>query len=100
MRLSLTAGFFLLSVAAVFAQTDRGTITGTISDPAGAVVPNASVEARNSESGTVYRAGSSGTGNFTLAEIPAGAYEVSVAVAGFKKFVRPGVLVGVAQTVR
>ena len=39
---------FVFSLTA-FAQTDRGTITGVISDPAGAVVANASVEAKNSE---------------------------------------------------
>src|SRR5579871_1347201 len=82
------------------AQSDRGTITGTISDPAGAVVANAVVEARNSDTGTVYQAGSSATGNYTLAQMPAGNYELSVAVPGFKKFVRPGIIVPVAQIVR
>ena len=36
----------LLSAVALFAQSDRGTITGTISDPAGAVVANAAIEAK------------------------------------------------------
>jgi Carboxypeptidase regulatory-like domain/TonB dependent receptor len=94
------AVYLSLSALAAFAQTDRGTITGTVSDPAGAVVPNATVEARNSESGTLYKAGSTATGNFTIAQIPAGTYELSVAVAGFKKFVRPGIIVQVAQTIR
>ena len=35
------AGVFLLCAVAAFAQGDRGTITGTVSDPTGAVVPNA-----------------------------------------------------------
>src|SRR5579862_9768162 len=39
----------------------------------------------------------SGTGNYTIAELPAGTYDVSVAASGFKKEVRPGVEV-VAQT--
>ena len=42
----------LLTVAG-FAQTDRGTITGTVSDPAGAVVPGAIVVATNKETGSV-----------------------------------------------
>ena len=87
------------SVAA-FAQTDRGTITGTISDPAGAVVAGANVEAKNAGSGTVYQAGSSTTGNYTLAQLPIGTYEITVTVQGFKKFVRPGVVVEVAGTAR
>ena len=45
-----------LAAATVFAQSNQGTITGTISDPAGAVVPTAQIEARNSETGVVYRA--------------------------------------------
>jgi hypothetical protein len=90
----------LLLVSAAFAQTDRGTITGTISDPAGAVVPNATVEVKNSDTGLTYTAGSTGTGNYTLAQIPTGTYELTVSVSGFKKYIRPGVFVPVAQTVR
>jgi len=88
-----------VSVAA-FAQSDRGTITGTISDPAGAVIANAMVEARNVDTGTVYQGGSSGTGNYTLAQMPTGTYELTVVVPGFKKFLRPGIIVPVAQVVR
>jgi carboxypeptidase family protein len=90
----------LLSAASTFAQSDRGTITGTVSDPAGAVVASATVEAKNASSGETYQAGSSATGNYTLAQLPVGTYEVSVAVPGFKKSVRPGISVNVAATVR
>ncbi len=81
-------------------QSDRGTITGTIADPAGAVVANAAVEIRNVDTGAVYQAGASATGNYTLAQLPAGNYELSVTVPGFKKFVRKNVTVEVAQTYR
>jgi len=90
----------LLVASAAFAQTDRGTITGTVLDPAGAVVPNASIEAKNLETSSVYTAASTSTGNFTLASLPAGTYELSVSSAGFKKYVRPGLQVQVAETVR
>ena len=83
-----------------FSQTDRGTITGTVSDPAGAVVSAATIEAKNAETGAVYQAGTSATGNYTLAQMPVGTYEISVTVPGFKKVVRPGIIVSVAQTVR
>ena len=81
-----------LAAAAVFAQSNQGTITGTISDPAGAVVPTAQIEARNSETGVVYRGGTSGTGNYVLA-MPSGTYEITVTAAGFKKFVQQNVQV-------
>ncbi|MBV9769887.1 MAG: TonB-dependent receptor [Bryobacterales bacterium] len=87
-------------ISAAFGQTDRGTITGTITDPAGAVVPNAPVEARNVETGAVYPAAASGTGNFTIAQLPAATYELSVTVPGFKKYVRTGIIVDVAAIVR
>jgi Carboxypeptidase regulatory-like domain/TonB dependent receptor len=82
------------------AQTDRGTITGTVSDASGAVVPGVTVEAKNVGTGNVYQAGSSETGNFTLPQLPVGTYELSATLPGFKKFVRPNLTVGLAQIVR
>ncbi len=95
-----TFGVFLLVASASFAQTDRGTITGTILDPAGAVVPNAAVVVKNTETDGVFTAASTNTGNYTLASLPAGTYELEVTASGFKKFVRPGIQVQVAETVR
>ena len=94
-----TLSLFLCASGA-FAQGDRGTITGAISDPAGAVVANAAIEARHVETGTLYQGASTNTGNYTLAQLPVGTYEVSVSVPGFKKFVRSGLTVQVAATVR
>jgi hypothetical protein len=87
-------------VFAAFAQSDRGTITGTVADPTGALVANAAVEAKNVATGAVYPVASSATGNYTIAQLPAGAYEITVTVAGFKKFVRTDLVVEVAGTLR
>src|SRR5579883_3620515 len=51
--ITLSACALLVGSVAALAQSDRGTITGTISDPAGAVVANAAVEARNTDTGAV-----------------------------------------------
>ena len=91
---------FLAFSTILAAQTDRGAITGTISDPAGAVVAAAPVEARSIETAAVYQAATSATGNYTLAQLPTGTYELTVTVPGFKKFVRQNIAVGVAQTLR
>ena len=99
MRLKVV-GWICLSAAAVFAQTDRGTITGTITDPAGAVIANASVQARNTQTGGTYPVASSSTGNYTIPQLPAGTYEISVMVPGFKTVVRPGLIIQAAQTIR
>ena len=100
MRARLVSICILLSAAALFGQSDRGTITGTVADPAGAVVASAPIEAKNTETGAVFQAATSDTGNYTLPQLPVGNYEIEVAVAGFKKFVRQNITVGVAQTVR
>jgi hypothetical protein len=91
---------FLLVVGVAVAQSDRGTITGTVSDPAGAVVASTSIQARNIETGAQYQAATTATGNYTISQMPAGTYELSVEVPGFKKYVRQGLTVLVAQTLR
>ena len=98
-RLVWSTGLFLLCVAAI-AQTDRGTITGTLSDPAGAVIAGATVEAKNIATGATYQVATTGTGNYTLSQLPAGNYEMFITVPGFKKYVRQGLTVAVAQTLR
>jgi hypothetical protein len=100
MRSTQIVACFALLTAAAFAQGDRGTITGTVADPAGAVVAAAAVQAKHVETGAVYDAASSGTGNYTLAQLPAGSYELSVSAPGFKKYLRQGLTVEVAGTVR
>src|SRR5215469_2204351 len=97
--LLVTACGLSLGLAA-FAQSDRGTITGTISDPAGAVIANAPVEAKNVATGTLYPVATTGTGNYTLSELPVGTYEISVTAPGFKKAVRTGVEVASQTTFR
>src|SRR5580658_10027946 len=85
---------------AAFAQSDRGTITGTIVDPAGAVIAGAMIDAKNVATGAVYPTASSDTGNYTIAQLPAGNYELTVTVPGFKKYVRGGLQVEVAANIR
>jgi Carboxypeptidase regulatory-like domain len=99
MRSLIVAVCLIGSALTAFAQSDRGTITGTIADPAGAVVANAAIEVRNVEVGAQYQVGSTATGNYTV-QVPAGRYELTVNVPGFKKYVRPGIVVPVAQTLR
>jgi hypothetical protein len=90
----------LLIVPAAWAQSDRGTITGTITDPAGAIVPNAPIVAKNVNTSAEYTTASSQTGNYVLAQLPAGPYQLTVTVPGFKQYVRTGLTVMVAQSLR
>src|SRR5207248_6320751 len=100
MKSLLIVMIFLFSAVAIYAQGDRGSITGPVSDPAGAVVPNASIQAKNVATGATYQAATSNTGSYTLAELPAGTYELTVSVDGFKKYVREGLTIQVAQIAR
>ena len=90
--LSTRLAVFSFIAVGAFAQANNGTITGTISDPAGAVVPAATVEVRNMETNVVSRGGASATGNYVIS-LPAGSYELTVTVTGFKKFVQQNVQV-------
>ena len=85
---------------ASFAQTATGIITGTIADPGGAIVANAPLQLRNSDTGTLYETASSTTGNFTFSQLPAGTYGLTASVPGFKTYVRQNLAVQAAQTIR
>ncbi|HEY6340165.1 MAG TPA: carboxypeptidase-like regulatory domain-containing protein [Bryobacteraceae bacterium] len=100
MRFTIIIACLCVLVCTAFAQSDRGTITGTVSDPAGAVVAGAPIEAKQLETGAVYQAASSTTGNYTLSQLPTGTYELTVTVSGFKKSVRQNLFLPVAQTLR
>lgn len=89
-----------LVVSAAFAQGDRGTITGTVTDPSGAVVAGARVSAENTATHNILQTVTTGTGNFTLPEVPVGAWDVTVEAPGFKKFTSQKNIIEVAQTVR
>jgi hypothetical protein len=90
----------VLTISALLAQSDRGTVTGTVTDPTAAVVAQARVTLQNVETGVRLETLSTNTGNFTLASIPAGNYDLTIEAPGFKQVTRKGVQVQVAQVVR
>src|SRR5260370_6304861 len=100
MRLFSASLCLLLAVTIAPGQSDRGTVTCTVSDATGAVIPGANVVATNTETATKYETISTETGNYTLSQLPAGVYQLSVELPGFKRYVRQGITVLVAQTLR
>ena len=78
--------FFAVLFAA--AQTPSGTIEGTVSDPAGEVVPGAQVRAESSQMGLSRSQVSSERGDYVFAGLQAGEYLVEVRVAGFRSETR------------
>jgi hypothetical protein len=90
----------LVLSAIAFAQSDRGTITGTVTDPAGAVISGAAIKAKNIATGIEYATETTNTGNYTLAQLSIGPYELSISMPGFKTFIRAGLTVLAAQILR
>ena len=75
-------GFFL-TLSAANAQTFRGTINGTVTDPSGAVVPNAQVKATEVATGSDHNTITTSDGQFAFQDIPVGAYKVIITAPGF-----------------
>jgi hypothetical protein len=74
----------LVYVSPGLAQSDRGGITGRVTDQAGAVIPDAKVTATNIETNEVREVATNSEGNYTIPQLPAATYTVKVEVAGFK----------------
>jgi hypothetical protein len=71
-------------MAAALAQAGRGTISGRVLDQ-DQPVAGAPIEAKNVQTGTVYRTTSSADGSYSIEEVPPGNYEVTISVSGFEK---------------
>ncbi len=83
--------------ATLFGQAASGTITGVITDPTGAAVAGASVEAKNSETNVSFPTVATGTGAYSIVNLPPGPYSVTVTAQGFKKLIRSGLAVAAGQ---
>lgn len=73
------------SLSAVRAQTSAE-ISGTVTDPAGAVIPNATVEIHNPVSGYDRKATADKNGNFSFANVPFNPYHLTVSMTGFNPY--------------
>src|SRR5579864_5285947 len=74
----------LVTAAQLPAQNFRGGINGTVTDPSGAVIANASVSATDNATSVVYKTLSSSAGQFAFQDLPLGTYDVTVAASGFQ----------------
>src|SRR6266404_6079861 len=91
----------LLAVfAAVSLAQDRGTITGTVTDAAGASVPGATLKATNPATGLTQTTSSSADGTFSIPYLPPGGYVVTGEKAGFRTAEVTGIVVNVSTTVK
>ncbi len=100
-RSALAGSLLLLLLGAApapaAAQDTRGTITGTVSDKSAAVLPGVTVDAVNVETGVVTSAVTNGQGSYLLPFLVPGKYSVSAELMGFKKYVREGLELRIAD---
>lgn len=76
--------FVLLLNASVWGQGGSGSITGIVTDPAGAVVQGATIKALSNSTGTVRTAESNASGNYNLASLAPGSYTITAEKTGFR----------------
>ena len=98
----LAGGALAVSVGipVTLAQTVTGSITGEVTDPTGAVVPNAKVTAENVDTGVRTQATTNAAGVYSIRFLPIGHYRVVVAAEGFSSETVPPFMLEINQTVK
>ena len=101
------AGLCVLALSvAIVGQESNGTIAGKVTDQTGATVTGVTVEARHGATGAIYKGAVSSEGDYSLAQLPAGTYELSIPIPRgafaeilYQPFVQKDVVVPAGQTV-
>jgi hypothetical protein len=89
---------FLALVATIFAQGERGSLNGTVTDQSGAVVPNATVRVLNINTGVETNVVTNDAGVWRVPYLQPGTYRITVTAQGFRGATRDNVILAVAQT--
>src|SRR5690242_12788455 len=106
---SLRSVFALFSAACLllmgtsepgFAQAASATLTGTVEDQTGAILPNVAIAVMNTDRNTKYATKTNEAGNYVLPALDPGTYSVEAVFPGFKKSVREGIVLLVNETAR
>lgn len=92
-RCSLLTMFLLAFAGFALAQRDLGTISGTVTDPQGAAVPNAHVKIVQDNTGVTLETTTNDAGAYTRPSLTPGTYTVSVEAPGFQKSEQKGIVV-------
>jgi hypothetical protein len=85
---------------AVYAQATSGNIIGTVTDPAGAVVPGVKITITSQDRGAAYSTTTNESGNYSQLHIPPGPYTIEFTAAGFERYQEKNVTVNVDQSTR
>jgi hypothetical protein len=80
-----------------YAADVNARIRGTVTDPAGAVIPNVTVTATNQASGVKYTTTSQANGEYLFQQLPIGTYTISASAPGFKSYSASGIVLNIDQ---
>ena len=86
--------------AYIYGQATSGNIIGTVTDPAGAVIPNVSITITSQERGTVYTAIANESGNYSVVQILPGLYTIEFKAPGFQRLAQKDVAVSIDRSTR
>jgi hypothetical protein len=92
--------WLICATGAGWAQVDTGTLTGSIKDSSGALLPDAAVTATNLENGAATSAKADASGNYVLTPLRIGTYSLTAKAAGFGAEVRTNIVLNVQQSIR
>src|SRR6202167_2306706 len=81
-----------------FAQLDRGGISGVVTDPSGSAIAGARVTVTNAAMGTQNSTVTTASGAYTVPQLAAGEYNITVVATGFSTLIRNGITVSVGET--
>lgn len=98
MKLANTLSLLLAITGTLFGQGERSTLNGIVTDPNGAVVPNANVVATNIGTNIEFKAVTTEAGVYRLPLLPAGTYRIAASATGFRTSIADNVVLAVAQT--
>jgi hypothetical protein len=90
----------MLSSAPLFPQAGAGTLTGTVTDQSGALLPGVTITVRNPGTGSARETVTNDTGNYSIPGLRPASYDVSAEVAGFRKHSQTGFRIEVDQIAR
>ncbi|MDA1315833.1 MAG: carboxypeptidase regulatory-like domain-containing protein [Acidobacteria bacterium] len=94
----LLAGAIFLAPSIISAQTGQGTLTGTITDATGAIIPGVNVSIVNQGTGFTYSAVSNEEGIYRTPYLNAGMYQITYETEGFKKLIRRDIQIRSTET--
>jgi Carboxypeptidase regulatory-like domain/TonB dependent receptor len=92
---ALVVLFLLLWTPAVHAQSTNGSISGRVTDPSKALIVDAKIAAINTATNFRFEVATNGSGEYYLANLPPGSYRFEIEKTGFKKLIKPEVILHV-----